>query len=236
VNTPPSLLLAVLTVAAGPVACQMPPPAPIEGQSFQLGHHGLSVERRVVSFGEQRWKSVVRQQLDYSCGAAALATLLQYHYQDPVPEAEIIESMIALGDADRIRREGFSLLDLQNFAQQRGYQTRGFRIGPEVLDRLVIPSITLVTTRGYGHFVVLKGALDDDVYLADPALGHRVMRKDAFVEEWAGVVFFVAAERDDPSLSPLEQLASNRLAPRSLVRRLDFLGLRNVVVSSPTEF
>ncbi len=221
--------MAALALAAGLLGCQAVQMQPMQqpGQDFALGRPGLRVRKPVETFRQQRFRDVVPQRLDYSCGAAALATLLRFYYEDPVEETEIIVEMLQSGDADRIRREGFALLDLKHFAEKRGYQTRGFRIGPGVLERLAIPAITLLETRGYKHFVVLKGVRGGMAYLADPALGQRRMSKDEFLEEWQGVVFFVAAHRDESALAPLEKLETNP-APTNMVRQLGELGLRTL--------
>lgn len=219
------LLGALLASAA--LGCQSTRPLGDTTHEFTTGG-GMALRVKVQSVRELRFRDIVPQTLDYSCGAAALATLLKYHYDDPVPEAEIIKEMIQHGDPEKIKREGFSLLDLKKYAERRGYATKGFRIGPDVLDRLAIPSITLVHTRGYSHFVVLKGARDGVVYLADPALGQRDQPQEEFVPDWESVVFFVAAQRKAGSgPSPLEAFTTGTPGRKDLVRELDF-GLANV--------
>ena len=47
--------------------------------------------RPVKSLLEMRHDNVVVQEWDLSCGAAALATILNYQYDDPVSEREIAE-------------------------------------------------------------------------------------------------------------------------------------------------
>ena len=214
--------------------CMIPPPSPNQGNVMQVGP-GRLIDQRVVTMREQKWQNVVRQRLDFSCGAAALATLLNYHYEDQVREGDIIEYMLVNGDQDRIKTEGFSLLDLQEYARARGYQTQGYRIPADVLERLANPAITLVTTRGYSHFVVLRGARDGYAYLADPSLGLRTLRMDEFENEWQGVVFFVAAQRNTTDPSALAMLGGN-MGPTDQVRRLDSMGLRNIRVVSSREF
>lgn len=189
-----------------------------------VGTHGLTIHKHVRTWKDMRYKNVVHQQFDYSCGAAALATLLEYHYGDDVAETDIIGKMLRLGDQERIRREGFSLLDLKRFADERGYVSRAFKMGPEVLDRLTIPAVTLIDTRGFSHFVVIKGARNGKVYLADPALGSRVMRMDDFLREWREVVLFVAAKRSDDEPSVLQHLEPNLRGRRDQVVSLRELG------------
>ncbi|MBA2352846.1 MAG: hypothetical protein H0V78_13985, partial [Burkholderiales bacterium] len=62
---------------------------------------------KVTSLKEARYQSTIRQQYDYSCGSAALATLLTHHYGDPVTERMVFDSMYDNGIKEKIRREGF---------------------------------------------------------------------------------------------------------------------------------
>lgn len=210
------------------VGCMWPLPPGDTAYDLPTGFGTMSLRTEVESLRERRFRNIVPQKLDYSCGAAALATLLSFHYDVPIEESQIVIDMLKTGDVERIRREGFSLLDLKHYAEKRGFETKGFRIDPEVLERLAIPSITLINTRGYLHFVVLKGTRDGTVYLADPALGQREMAFGEFVDNWEGVVFFVAAQRASAEPSPLEILAADRTAPVYLVRELDGLSLREI--------
>jgi len=220
-----SLLSLLGSLSAG---CMWPLPPGDAAYDIPTGFGTMPLRTNVESIRERRFHNIVSQRLDYSCGAAALATLLKFHYDVPIDESEIVVDMLKTGDVERIRREGFSLLDLKHYAEKRGFETKGFRIKPEVLERLAIPSITLINTRGYLHFVVLKGTRDGTVYLADPALGQREMAFDEFVDNWENVVFFVAAPRESTEPSPLEVLASDRTAPIHLVRELDALSLREI--------
>ena len=214
------LMLCGSAIAAA-LGCQSMAPLEDTGRDLPTGDAGsLTVRSHVMSLRELRFRNVVPQQRDYSCGAAALATLLRFHYNDPVEESKIIDDMLRTADLEKVRRSGFSLLDLKHYAEARGYETKGFRIKPEVLERLAIPSITLINTRGYAHFVVLRGARDGTVYLADPALGQRQVPKSDFLEEWEGVVFFVAAT--PAGNSPLANLSNTDAAPIDIVQDLDY--------------
>ncbi|MBI5040606.1 MAG: hypothetical protein HZB57_05230 [Gammaproteobacteria bacterium] len=80
----------------------------------------------VTSLKEARLQTVVRQQYDFSCGSAAVATLLTFHYEQPVGETEAFEFMYRTGDQQKIRQEGFSMLDMKRFLDNKGLQTDGF--------------------------------------------------------------------------------------------------------------
>src|SRR3546814_7664952 len=80
----------------------------------------------VNSLKGSRCKTTVPQQRDFSCGSAAVATLLTYQYGQPVTEAEVFRYMYDHGDQARIRKEGFSLLDIRGYLQSQGYKADGF--------------------------------------------------------------------------------------------------------------
>jgi predicted double-glycine peptidase len=149
--------------------------------------------RTLVDF---RFKNVVRQTHDVSCGAAALATLLKYYYAEEVTEQEVIEAMFELGDKEKIQKEGFSLLELKRFAEQRGYVSGGYRIDDTAnLTKLEVPAITLVNVRGYAHFVVIKGVVGGEIFIADPAFGNRSRSLETFDREWNHVILVVLHKR-----------------------------------------
>lgn len=143
----------------------------------------------VVSYRDLPFRSVVRQQYDYSCGSAALATLLRHHYGRDIDERDVFEAMIALGDAERIRRDGFSLLDMKRYLEAHGFAADGFRLTLDELHRADAPAIVMIDTGGYRHFVVLKGMDAARVLVGDPALGLKSYDREAFAAIWNGVAF-----------------------------------------------
>tara|TARA_B100000700_G_scaffold21944_1_gene21273 strand:- start:10079 stop:10777 length:699 start_codon:yes stop_codon:yes gene_type:complete len=147
-----------------------------------------SFKVKAESLNELRWESVVRQQYDFSCGSAAVATLLTYHYERPTSEAEVFESMINRGDADKIRTYGFSMLDMKQYLDSQGLNSDGFRVKLEDFIGIGLPAITLINTGGYKHFVVIKGMDDGNVLVGDPAVGTVVVPKEHFETLWTGTV------------------------------------------------
>ncbi|CAN5196017.1 hypothetical protein BH10PSE13_BH10PSE13_04340 [soil metagenome] len=150
----------------------------------------------VRSMAALRFHSVIRQQRDFSCGAAALATLLRYHYAQPVSEADVFAGMWATGDHDRIRQVGFSLLEMKRYLAARGLTANGYAVDLDKIAKAGVPGIALLTISGYKHFVVVKGVSADRVLVGDPALGLRAVSRDRFLHEWNGV-YFVIARADD---------------------------------------
>jgi predicted double-glycine peptidase len=159
--------------------------------------HDLYISKAVVSLREARYTYIVPQRYDLSCGAAALATILKYYYNDPVDEAEIARYMIEYGDQEQIAKKGFSLLDLKKYAEARHYVANGYKVSLErLIEGLQIPAIVLITTGRYSHFVVLKAIRGDQVYVADPAFGNRATSVEDFAKNWNGVVFLVVSSEE----------------------------------------
>ncbi len=143
----------------------------------------------VTSFKGARYKNIVRQQYDFSCGSAAVATMLTYQYDRPTTEATVFEYMYQRGDKDKIHAEGFSLLDMKGYLNLIGYRAEGFRIGLDKLAEATVPAIALINTKGYLHFVVIKGLSDEAVLIADPALGNKIIPRTDFERMWNGLLF-----------------------------------------------
>lgn len=168
-----------------------------------------SLEQPLVirhSLKELRDRYVVKQALDYSCGAAALATLLIFYYGDMTSEAEILTMLKDQLTPEELAikaERGFSLLDLKKVAQKRGFRAAGFKLTPEQLTRLVAPVVVFVEPQGYKHFAVLRGVRDGMVYLADPARGNLRMRIDQFAgqnNEWQeGIIFVLGKTGEEKS-------------------------------------
>ena len=174
-------------------------------------------DRGVVrSLAEMRAEHVVLQRWDLSCGAAALATLLNFQHGDPADEREVALGLMGraeyLADPALVRaRQGFSLLDLKRFVEQRGY--RGVGLGRLDLADLEAraPIMTPIVQAGYSHFVVFRGRLGDRVLLADPAFGTRTLLVEQFERAWVAVgalgrVGFTVARRD--GLPPPDRLTA----------------------------
>lgn len=128
--------------------------------------------RAVRSLSEIRNEKLVRQEWDLSCGAAALATLLNFQHGDAVTEREIASTM--MGRPEYMERpevvqlrQGFSLLDMKRYVEGRGY--RGVGLGQLTFDDLIerAPLLIPVDIHGYPHFVVFRGAYGDRVLLGD---------------------------------------------------------------------
>ncbi|GAB3686156.1 C39 family peptidase [Salinisphaera aquimarina] len=194
---------------------------------------GLNLNVPVQSFKERRFSTVMKQRYDYSCGSAALASLLTYHYDDRVTEVDVFKSMFKHGDQPKIKREGFSLLDMKQYLNRRGYSADGYRVALDKLVENSTPAIVLLNHDGYLHFVMIKGVTKRQVLVGDPAVGIRVFPRQQFESMWNGVVFVIRSYRDMAKQSfnrrtewnlwanaPVGQLPASSLASFTMLRPL----------------
>lgn len=151
----------------------------------------------VVSYRDIPFRTVVRQEFDFSCGSAALATLLTYHFERPTTEHEVFVSMYEMGDKEKINREGFSLFEMKQYLESLGYRADGFKVPLDKVARVGVPVIVLVEWQNYKHFVVVKGIQDGHVLIGDPARGLKVMDEDEFKEQWKDGIIFAIHNAND---------------------------------------
>jgi predicted double-glycine peptidase len=191
-------------------------PAAAFGGEILLPDSTYAFQVPVKSIKELREERVVKQNYDFSCGAAAVATLLTFSYDQPTTEQQAFDTMWAVGDQEHIKKFGFSLLDMQKYLASRGLHAVGYKMSLDRLRRLHIPAIALISPNGYNHFVVVRGWRNGAAIVADPRLGlHRVPEED-FRNVWNGIVFLL---RDDAPLaeSHYNDIADFKLIPRSVV-------------------
>ncbi|AVO59063.1 MULTISPECIES: C39 family peptidase [Pseudomonas] len=165
---------------------------------------GNLVYKQVQSVRERKFADLVEQKTDFSCGAAALATILRQAYWLDVDEEHVIKGMLATADQDLVRTQGFSMLDMKRYLESIGMRARGYRIPPDKLQAVSIPVVVLMDIRGYKHFVVMQRAHKDWVYIGDPVLGHKRYSHEDFVKGWNGIVFAIVGPGYDKANALLD--------------------------------
>jgi uncharacterized protein len=188
-----------------------------------------SVYRKKVStLREIRLSKVVHQNEDYSCGAAALATILNYHFGKHLTERAAITAMLKAGDKEKIQSLGFSMLDMQRFAQSLQYEAEGYRISDvNQLKKLDVPVITLIeTSSSYSHFIVVRKVDDEFVYISDPTWGNRRLSLEAFQHSWNKIILVITG----PTLTDAQGLYAGDycqfLPKHEVIRTQGILGPR----------
>lgn len=173
--------------------------AQIEDSRTQLampGAPGGFYNVGLSSMQDTRFAGIIRQQYDFSCGSAALATLLRHHYGYDVREEKAFRGMWAAGDRAQIRRVGFSLLDMKRWLASRGLNADGYQVSLDQIAQTGIPGVALISIKNYRHFVVVKGVSDTEVLLGDPSAGLTVMDRAEFQRVWNGIYFVLADEQE----------------------------------------
>jgi len=213
------IALAFLLCVAGVIEAAQMPLAVLPG--------GAVIYKPIQSVRERKFEDLVQQKTDFSCGAAALATILRQAYWLDVDEEQIITGMLAQSDQNLVRVQGFSMLDMKRYVESIGMRARGYRVAPETLTDIKIPVVVLLDIRGYKHFVVMQRVHDGWVYIGDPVLGHKRFKVDDFVKGWNGIIFAVIGQGYDKSNAlldpPVPLTAKNRIDTFSPVRDADLM-------------
>ncbi|PRB82238.1 C39 family peptidase [Pseudomonas sp. MYb185] len=214
-----SLSVVLLPLGSGPALAAPKPFAVMPG--------GGLVFKPVESMRERRFVNLVQQRTDFSCGAAAMATLLNEAYGWRFSEEDVIQGMLAGADVQQVHSMGFSMLDMKRYAESLGLRARGYRLQPTQLAEVKVPSIVLLDVRGYKHFVVMQVSNEGWVYIGDPVLGHKKLTLEEFAQGWNGIVFALIGpgyNRENALLTPPEPLtASHRLDRFSPVKDADLM-------------
>nr|WP_284343781.1 C39 family peptidase [Dyella mobilis] len=180
--------------------------------------NGAQYVTHVNSMQEMHFANIVRQHTDYSCGAAALATILRYAYHLDVDEKVVIDGMLGVADPAIVRQRGFSMLDIKHYVELLGLRGHGYRVDISRLRTLRVPALVLMSVHGYSHFVVLKQVHDEQVELADPILGNRTVPLGDFMKAWPSRVLFVVIgsdfDRNTVLLQPVDKPSARKLFAR----------------------
>jgi len=130
----------------------------------------------VVSWKSLRDKNIVKQNFDFSCGAASVATIVTYHFNLPKSEKEILK---LIG-----KKNASSFMDLKLVLKKLKIKAFGFAANLEMLKKLKMPAILYLEHNGQEHFSVFKGINRRFVWLADPSWGNKRIVHSRFMNMW----------------------------------------------------
>jgi len=145
----------------------------------------LNLPSAVGSLPIKTWKQLrdadlEKQDLDYSCGSAATATILRSFYGRDIYEKDILDEVVLVGDDGTA-----SFSDLQQAVKKFGFKAIGISANFEKLKTIKIPAIVYLRYRDKDHFSVIRGINDQGVvWLGDPSWGNRKFTEHQFRDMW----------------------------------------------------
>lgn len=162
----------------------------------------FSIRGSIVPEDQALFSGIVKQQHDYSCGSAALATLLVHHFGEKFSEPQVIKGLLNYGNRALIaQKRAFSFLDMQQLVRALGYEADGYKATIEDLkDPEVCPAIAAIMVFDYRHFVVVRGIYKNRVVVADPWFGNMSYSIAEFEKGWYQNALFIIDHkgRKDP--------------------------------------
>jgi predicted double-glycine peptidase len=166
--------------------------------SFLSGCINTDLPKPNYEFGDKsslnaiRWGGLVKQDLDFSCGIASVATILKYHFgEEDVTERELLQDFIkklSEQELNEVFEKGASLAQLGDLLLDRNLIIRNWRLEIDELRKLtkVLPAIVYLETPDFRHFAVVRGVSDYQVLLADPSRGNVKLSLGEFLKESQG--------------------------------------------------
>jgi hypothetical protein len=146
----------------------------------------VKITKEVKSAQAIKEENVVIQTTEYTCGAAALATLINSYLGGTTTETEVLK--LANPEPER----GLNLLQLKRVAEAKGYKAVGYRMNIKHLQNLNHPVLLFVKfEENKKHFTIFKGIRGNRVFLADPSQGNIRMSIDKFLTIWNGITLVV---------------------------------------------
>jgi len=134
----------------------------------------------IKSWKEMRDFGIEKQDLDYSCGSASVATILRSFYGLDVYEKDILDEIEKIGNDGTA-----SFSDLEKVVQVFDFKGIGLSVSFEKLKSIKIPAIVYLRYRGLDHFSVIRGvSKTGTVWLGDPSWGNRKFTEFQFKKVW----------------------------------------------------
>jgi hypothetical protein len=138
---------------------------------------------------------LVRQETNFSCGPAALLAILRYWgVDDGIGEEDLY------ADLGTTAADGTELGNLADGAEERGLDTAvsASACSLEDLESALLAGGTAILNiqahgsgdyagRDDGHYVVLIGMDDENVYVMDPSQGYGYLSREALLDRWKDV-------------------------------------------------
>jgi predicted double-glycine peptidase len=135
-----------------------------------------------------RDRRVVMQSSEFTCGPAAVASLLNFYFGEKTTEDEIAKL------AGTYDNHTSSLLSLRDACRAKGYDADGFRMTlPQLLHQVEtsgVPALVHLKEPTL-HYILVVNQEGDSIHVSDPAQGNISMSVSDFLQKWGGEVLVV---------------------------------------------
>ena len=145
-------------------------------------HDGNTIvgNMHIVAWKDMRDDKLEKQDEDFSCGSASVATILRSFYGLDVYEKDILDEVEKIGDDGTA-----SFSDLEQAVKKFGFKAIGLSVSFEKLKLIKIPAIVYLRYRGDDHFSVIRGISESGVvWLGDPSWDNRKFTEHQFRKMW----------------------------------------------------
>lgn len=143
-----------------------------------------------TTWHQHRFRNMVEQKLDMSCGAASLSALMMFYARVPISEAgllALLEKTVNKTEEDSVIKDGFSLLHLKKAVATEGLELKAANIYNAQLVRFGSPALLQLKTRQGYHFVLWHGKVRGRHWLGDPSRGDLWLSDHELEQEWTGI-------------------------------------------------
>lgn len=162
--------------------------------------HCFSINRK--SYLQKKFENSEKQISEFSCGFAALTTILKNFYNIEISQKDLISSygLDILKD-----KRGVSFLDLKKISESFGLTAKGFLVNLSALDEFVkysqVPIIlhTMNNKRDInsGHFIVIFWSSKDYFYVSDPKYGECYIPRKRIENIMTGNILLILPNETD---------------------------------------
>ena len=190
---------------------------------------GCSIGEPLDGFAPQpyhalRYRGTVRQLLDFSCGGAALATVVTHYWGTKVSEEYILRILRARYVDNKAweakAKSGFSMDDLEFVSAALGFNAQGAEVPVDQLQKLNGPVIVHLDKGDFQHFSVLRRIDNDTAYLADPIFGQLGLDMEVFKRQYTGKALAIWAEGKPLPKESILMMVRDGITVRSTVAQV----------------
>jgi uncharacterized protein len=135
-----------------------------------------STNFKAAPFSALKLKGTILQGFELSCGAAALATIMNL-YGEQIEEKQVLDKASTT--------DMLSFSEMAKISKEFGFNASGYKIDTAIFESLKVPVIARIDNReNYAHFVVVMNHSGDFVSILDPSFGSYVQSKKEFFQWW----------------------------------------------------